>query len=598
LGITEILLENDNITSDFEEGLEKIFVSCELLLGIINDILDLSKVEAGKMNLVLSEYSLANLINDTTQLNIMRIDNKPIVFEIDIDENLPERFIGDEIRIKQVLNNLLSNAFKYTDAGKVNFSITFEKSTKPKEVILVITVNDTGRGMSNVQLSTLFEAYTRFVDRSKKTVEGTGLGLTITNQLLKLMKGSIIFDSELSVGTLITVRLPQKVVGTEILGAEAVNNLKKLGIYQKTKSKKTKIHRQPMPYGKVLVVDDIEPNLYVARGLMTPYRLQIETVMSGQEAIDRVNEGQEYDVIFMDHMMPYMNGTEATRILREQGYKKPIVVLTANAVTGQKEDFLANGFDDFLSKPIEINLLDAVLVKFIHDRRPPELMIDTGIHGEDDFDDNMLDLDAHHASITMLKNIDGLDVDTALSAMNGMLDVFIDTIKLTMRLLPKSIEKMDTLLSEEKLAEFTVEVHGMKSVMRNIGASILGNDAAQLERSASKEDKSFCKKNYPAFRASLISLSEQLMSVLNDEATEVCEMADVFILKEPLADAKVAVESFDRDMALAALSGVTGFTFGAEIDGLMKEIIFALEAFDCERASEMIDKVLKLTADS
>jgi len=164
--------------------------------------------------------------------------------------------------------------------------------------------------------------------------------------------------------------------------------------------------------------------------------------------------------------------------------------------------------------------------------------------------------------------------------------------------MPKSIEKMDTLLSEERLAEFTIEVHGMKSVMRNIGASIIGNDAAQLEHSASEEDKAYCDENYPAFRASLVDLTEQLMNVLNDEAKEVREVADVFILKEPLADAKVAVESFDRDNALAVLSCVSGFTFGAEIDELMKEIVFAIEAFDCEKANEVIDTLLQLMVDS
>jgi len=274
------------------------------------------------------------------------------------------------------------------------------------------------------------------------------------------------------------------------------------------------------------------------------------------------------------------------------------VVLTANAVIGQREEFLENGFDDFLSKPIEINLLDLVLNKYIRDKRPPEMFIDTGIHEEDDIDDNILDLDAHHSSIMMLKNIDGLDVDSALNAMNGMLDVFFDTIKLTMRLLPKSIEKMDMLLTEEKLAEFTVEVHGMKSVMRNIGASMLGNDAAQLERFASEKDKAFCDEHYPTFRASLVCLSEQLKNILSDEPVNNGEIADKSILKEPLMEAKAAVESFDRDKAIDVLAGVKGFSFSEEIDNLIQEIFFAVEAFDCEGASVTIEKVLQLTIDN
>ena len=366
IGVTEILLENEEITEDLKESLEKIYNSSELLLGIINDILDLSKVEAGKMDIVQTEYFISSLINDTTQLNIMRIEDKPLKFEIEIDDQIPAKLIGDQIRIKQVLNNLLSNAFKYTDEGRVIFSVASEPSAKKDEVIIVFIVQDTGQGMTNSQLSIIFEAYSRFADKIKKSIEGTGLGLGITKQLINLMQGEIEIDSEVNVGTRITVKLPQQVMGKEILGSDVVSNLKRFRSYNRMANTRKKFVRKTMSEGKVLIVDDLESNLYVAKALLTPYKLKIETVTSGEEAITKIKIGNEYDIIFMDHMMPYMDGIETTKIIRDLNYLKPIVALTANAVVGQSEIFLQNGFNDFISKPIDTEKLNNILNNYIN----------------------------------------------------------------------------------------------------------------------------------------------------------------------------------------------------------------------------------------
>ena len=366
LSITEILQQDDDLSPKTENELGKIYSSCHLLLGIINDILDFSKIEAGKLDMMPAEYSVASMISDSVQLNVMRLESKPIEFEVNVDENVPAQLIGDELRIKQILNNLLSNAFKYTERGNVTLSIDFTDSC------LNVSVSDTGCGMTQEQLAALFAEYVRFQRKTGRTIEGTGLGLPITQRLINLMSGEIKVESEYGKGTVFVVRLPQQVVDDKVLGKDVVENLKRFRMSLMNTAKRAKITREPMPYGKILVVDDVETNLYVAVGLMKLYRLQIDTAVSGIVAIEKIKSGKVYDIVFMDHMMPEMDGIEATKHLRDLGYTNPIVALTANAVAGQADVFLRNGFDDFIAKPIDTRQLNSVLNKLVRDKHPDE----------------------------------------------------------------------------------------------------------------------------------------------------------------------------------------------------------------------------------
>jgi len=378
LGITEILKECEMIQPEIEDGLTKIHGSCDLLLGIINDILDFSKIEAGKLDIVPALYDVASLINDSAQLNMMRIASKPIEFLIHVNEGIPAKLIGDQLRIKQILNNLLSNAFKYTQNGKVTLSVSFETAAGGDMVTLVLEVQDTGVGMTTEQLKSLFEEYSRFDQEGSVSIEGTGLGLSITQRLVSLMGGAIRVESKYGVGSLFVVRLPQKTVDDSVLGKEVAEQLKQFRLNHAAYEQKNQFIRTMMPYGRVLIVDDVKINLFVAAGLLKFYELHIETAMSGCETIDIIKSGEVYDIIFMDHMMPEMDGVETTQRLRDLGYVNPIIALTANAVAGQSEMFLKNGFDDFLSKPIDIRRLDAVLNKFVRDRQSPDIQDNVG----------------------------------------------------------------------------------------------------------------------------------------------------------------------------------------------------------------------------
>ena len=374
LGITEIQLQKDALDQGMRAVFEKIYTSGDMLLAIINDILDLSKIESGKLELEPAQYEIASLISDTAQLNMMRIGSKPIEFELQVDENTPTHMLGDELRVKQILNNLLSNAFKYTDAGMVTLSIAAEPGSDADSVVLLINISDTGQGMTEEQLGQLFEEYARFNTEANRTTEGAGLGMSITRNLVRMMNGGISVTSEPGKGSVFSVNLPQGKVGSAVLGRAIAENLRQFRTQSRTQMQRVQITREPMPYGSIMIVDDVEINIYVATGLLAPYGLNIDTVDSGFAAIEKIKSGMTYDIIFMDHMMPQMDGIEATKIIRDMGYEHPIVALTADAVIGQAEIFLANGFDDFISKPIDVRQMNAVLNKLVRDKQPPEVI--------------------------------------------------------------------------------------------------------------------------------------------------------------------------------------------------------------------------------
>jgi len=369
MGITELQLQNKKHTPETEEAFLRIHNSSSLLLTIINDILDLSKIEADKMQIVTAEYKLSGLIVDTAQLNIMRIGKKQINFSLKIDEQLPAYLLGDVQRIKQILNNLLSNALKYTDEGFVNLSFGMEEAEKSDEIMLTICVTDTGQGMTDEQVDSLFEIeFTRFNMESNHAIEGSGLGMMIAHHLVTIMRGTITVDSKPGKGSTFTVRLPQKSSRPDILGKGTAESLENLEVTQRSLKKNTSPVYEPMSYGRVLVVDDLESNLFVVKSILSLYKITAETATSGHEAVEKIKTGKVYDIIFMDYMMPEMDGIEATKIIRAMGYVHPVVVLTANAVKGAEDMFLENGFDGFISKPIDQTLFNACLIRYIRDK--------------------------------------------------------------------------------------------------------------------------------------------------------------------------------------------------------------------------------------
>jgi len=369
LGISLIQLQQDTYPSEAMEAFTRIFNAGDLLLSIVNDILDMSKIEAGKLAFTQAQYDVVSMINDTVFINMIKNKNKPVEFILNVDEKLPSLLVGDEVRIQQILNNLLSNAFKYTVSGKVEMSVSVEDSPdkSDKSCVIVFRVRDTGQGMTEEQVKRLFDENYHVNLEARKSIEGTGLGMGIVKNLTGLMNGDITVESKLGEGSLFTVRIPQGVVGTSVLGKEKAQEMGHFRLNYEKRTQKTQIDRKQIPDARVLVVDDVDINLYVAEEMLSPYGLKVDFAVSGIEAIEKVQE-RKYDLVFMDHIMPIMNGVETVKKIRSLGKefeKLPIIALTANAIAGVKEMFLENGFNGFIPKPIGLHELDEVLKEWI-----------------------------------------------------------------------------------------------------------------------------------------------------------------------------------------------------------------------------------------
>jgi CheY-like chemotaxis protein/nitrogen-specific signal transduction histidine kinase len=518
IGISEMELMRDDLPKDIASALGKIRNSGHTLLSIINDILDLSKIETGKLELLPMEYDLPSLINDTVQLNIIRIGSKPVEFALEVEPSVPALLFGDGLRIKQILNNILSNAFKYTERGKVTLAVSSEPGGE-NEIILIFRVSDTGQGMRKEDVSRLFDEYSRFnLDANRKT-EGTGLGMAITQKLTAVMNGSITVESEYGKGSVFTVSLPQRTIeNAEIIGAELAERLRNFTFSDESLDRKFQFQREYMPYGSVLIIDDMETNLFVAQGLMAPYGLKIEIATSGFAALDKVRAGKVYDVIFLDHMMPDMDGIETIHRLRKLGYKAPIIALTANATTGNDKMFLEHGFDDFISKPIDLRQLDAALNTHVRRRHAEDAKrLHGGVSTMETAKLNEMAEPVMKQVITrkiVRLEIEGVDTERGLAMTGGSEKQYREVLALYCKDASGRAELLRAMPGETDPALFTMQFHALKSASASIGAAVLSDEAARLEAAGKNGDLAFIRKRLADFCKNLELLTERVQSAL------------------------------------------------------------------------------------
>ena len=346
-----------------EEDIKKysmdIKTSAQALLGIINDILDFSKIESGKMEIVPAEYEFNSMLNDLYNIFSLRAQEKGLRFDVSVDPSLPSKLYGDDLRIRQVLVNLLTNAVKYTGKGTVSFEVTGER--EGADVILRYTVRDTGIGIRQEDIPKLFSAFERIDEEKNRNIEGTGLGMNISLQLLKLMNTDLHVESVYGEGTRFFFSLRQGVVDVEPVGD-----------FQERARKAAREHSYhagfTSPEGEILLVDDNRVNRRVFCGLLKQTQVKITDVGSGRECLDHIRQ-KHYDLIFLDHMMPEMDGMETIQKMKEMGdnlcQNTPVIMLTANAIVGAKEQYLEAGFDDFLAKPIDQTKLERLVMHWM-----------------------------------------------------------------------------------------------------------------------------------------------------------------------------------------------------------------------------------------
>lgn len=366
MGMNSMLLKECGDNEVLKEYATNIHSASNALLSIVNDILDISKIESGKLELVQEEYDVFGVLNDCYNMTQSRAREKGLEFSISVDPMIPARLFGDEVRVRQVINNFLSNAVKYTPSGNVSLNVGCRKLSDAKTV-LIVSVKDSGIGIKKENIDELFSAFSRFDEKKNKNIEGTGLGLNLTANLVQMMGGEIFVDSIYNQGSTFTAEIPQGVRSREYMG-EFEENYKKLlaqnvvvdgNIYA--------------PDAKILIVDDVPMNLLVAKGLLKYTEIQVDTAGGGMDALGMLMKKQ-YDLVLLDHMMPEIDGIETFRRLKEipdcVNMNTPVVMLTANAVFGAKEEYLKAGFADYLTKPIVEKDLMELLTRIL----PPELL--------------------------------------------------------------------------------------------------------------------------------------------------------------------------------------------------------------------------------
>ncbi|GHV71112.1 hypothetical protein AGMMS49928_21530 [Spirochaetia bacterium] len=679
VGMSELLLRG-NLTDESNGYARDIKQAAANLLSIINDLLDFSKIEAGRLEIIPVKYFLSSLINDTVNIIRMKLAEKPIRFFTNIDANIPNHFFGDEVRMRQILLNLLGNAVKYTEHGSISITITEEGERKDNSICMKISIADSGLGIKPEDKEKLFGDFVQVDTKRNRGIEGTGLGLAITKRLCLAMGGDISVESEYGKGSVFTVVIPQKIISDSPFAAVDKSDEKKVlvyegrrvyaesvcwslenmkvpymlatdvdtfkaalrrekfyfifsgyGLYNRIKTvmeeRKAETPAEPEPplalmiewgteayvpgvrfislpvqslsiadvlngrtnnqsYGqiageftgtrflapeaRILLVDDIATNLKVAEGLISPYKALVDTCLSGAEAVEMVKR-KTYDVIFMDHMMPEMDGVEATGIIRaweaeqqEKISRIPIVALTANAVSGMREMFLSQGFSDFLAKPIDISKLDEMMGKWIpkHKQQKAERVSVEPPASRD------------HLQLPV---IPGIDTEQGISMTGGTLKGYLQVLDIFCKDAKERLVLLQNPPDEAGLPLFITQVHALKSAAGSIGAKELSADAAKLEAvgkgalAGSAGDLPLIGEALPAFARNLAELTAGISAALKETAGN--------------GEAAAAEGKKDRTTDLAAVLP------------LLQELQSALEAQKLETIDRILEDLTKQTLD-
>jgi signal transduction histidine kinase/HPt (histidine-containing phosphotransfer) domain-containing protein/ActR/RegA family two-component response regulator len=537
------------------------------LLALINDILDFSKIESGRFSLTSAPYETASLLNDALSVVRIRLGEKPIELITRVDPSLPAVLVGDDTRVRQILLNMLSNAVKYTDRGFIRFSVSW-REMPDDDALLTFSVADSGIGIRSENLSRLFGDFVRIEEQRNKSIEGTGLGLSITRSLCQAMDGDITVESEYGKGSVFTATLRQPIADRRPVG-----DLKNSALARK----ETRRISFTAPDVDILLVDDMPSNLLVVEGLLAPYKARIVTCQSGYDAVEQVRS-RPFDLIFMDHMMPGMDGMEATTAIRALGERgrMPIVALTANATTGMREMFLQNGFDDFLSKPVEIPKLNEIMEKWISsDKRGPPP--DTTSVGD--------------AETPHLPTIEGVETRTGLAYAGGvsryldLLEMFCRDARGRLSLLEKAPA------GEEARKVFTTQVHALKSALAAIGATDLAAAATCLEGAGRSGDTLAIHAHLDTFRENLETLVDRMDAALTqarplDDAAGDGKNEHTRAL---LAQLKTALEQEDLDAMDATLKDLKALPLPRETRDALSGIEEHILSADFREAKTAVD---------
>lgn len=567
IGMNEMILR-ESTESEIHKYAFDIKSSANTLLSIINEILDSSKIESGKLEIIPVAYEAGNLFHDVHNMINLRTQKKGLKLVFDIDENMPSGLYGDDIRLRQILVNLLTNAVKYTHEGTVTFNV--KSQIIDNKVILCFKVTDTGIGIKEEDINKLFAKFERIEESRNRNVEGTGLGMNISQQLLMLMGSELKVKSEYGKGTEFSFCIEQGITNYEPMGDfdEIINRIS---------SEYNYALKYMAPSAKLLVVDDNEINRKVVKSLLKKSQVKVTDVDSGQACI-KLLEKEKFDIVFLDYMMPIMDGVETLNIIKNKHLcdDTPVIMLTANAIVGAKEQFMSAGFDDYLTKPIEPEKLDKMLLQYL----PDELVTEGEYIEETQVSHN-------------LPEIDEFDLDYAISILKDK-DVLMTTmqdVKKMLGVLPEKLNDLfNSIYNDESLNMYKIEVHALKSSTAMVGAMLLSKLARLLEVAAIEKDIN-----------RIISLHPILIEEMSKHRKRLAEVFPEAIEKLPIEDRELIIGYFDM-LNMAVLNGdydtadfvceeIQKYRYPESVSSHVEELVEKVNKLDSESAIQLIETI-------
>ena len=549
LGLDEMILREskDEVITEYATDIQN---AGKTLLGLVNDILDTSKLDEGKMELIPTEYELSSAINDLINMISVKARDKGLEFNVCVDEQTPHVLYGDEVRLKQIILNILTNAVKYTHQGSVTMDIGFEKYSDD-EIFLLVRVKDTGIGIKEEDIDKLFSRFERIEEERNKSIEGSGLGMSIVSQLLALMGSKVEVDSVYGKGSDFHFKVLQKVVKWQPIG-----NFSETYKQMVEQSEEYAVSFVA-PQARILVVDDTPMNLTVVKGLLKETEIQITTASGGSQALDLVRDNH-YDIIFLDQRMPEMDGVETFHNMQRMSadgtnssHGVPVIALTANAVSGSRESFLKEGFTDYLSKPIDSHQLERMVRNYL----PKELICDPTEHNAKKSAESR-DLQDHKSKLSsLLEGVASIDYDEAI-ANCGSEELLESVLNDYLEAVPAKASDIKRYYDNKDYENYTILVHALKSSSRLIGATKLSQDAAWLEecgdraKNGDQEAVTQIENNTPAllklYRSYYDKLTPLLQGAGDEDRRPVISQDEYF---DGMRAIREFVEAFDFDSA-------------------------------------------------
>ena len=590
IGFAELALKKE-ISKEVRECVEGIRLASRNLLAIINDILDITKIESGKMEIIPANYYIADLLDDVSLIISQQAKKKGLDFVMKTDEQVPTQLYGDKVRLRGVLINILNNAVKYTKEGTVSFEVKVLSRTSDTALLSFI-VRDTGIGIRPEDQKILFQSFSRFDQRLHYGVEGSGLGLAIASGYVTLMGGKIIVDSVYGEGSVFTVNVEQKIIDS--------TPLKHQFTIDKAKAEEPEPCQLTIHDIRVLVVDDNHINLLVIKGLMESYGLSVDTASSGADAIELCRK-THYHFVFMDQMMPEMDGIEAMQRIREMdpyyatGGEGKIIVLTADAIRGSRDNLLAKGFDEYLGKPMNLRQLERLLILYLPSDK---ISISTRFPEEEEHD--KLTESSENKDIDYLhKNLPSFDIAVGLKNCGGEISDYLEILKINYEYGNKSLDELETLLINNDYENYTIKIHSMKSTTKNMGALSVSDMARKQEEAGRAGEYDHLGLDFAAFRAEYESLLREIEEVLRhyhlieEQAKSPDSMElDRKILDDILTNILMHVDAFDFDAVFEILKNRKQYRLPQEYEELFDKLEAAMEVLDVDAVRSLVRSAL------